>query len=152
MITNRTLVRVPLLVTSGALAVVALAACSSSGSGAGTTSASTPPAQTQTQPQSQTTQPGSGSATAVTATETEFHIALSSSSLKAGTYTFTVKNAGKITHALTVDGSGVDKSTGDISPGSSATLTVTLKAGKYDVFCPVGDHKAEGMDETVQVS
>ena len=29
---------------------------------------------------------------------------------------------------------------------------VTLKAGKYDVFCPVGNHKAEGMDETVQVA
>jgi len=91
--------------------------------------------------------------TSVTATETEFHIALSATTYAAGTYTFHVKNAGSITHALTINGPGVPgKSTGDIAPGSSATLTVTLAKGRYEIYCPVGNHKMEGMDETVQVS
>lgn len=145
MIAHRPLVRVPMLVTSATLAVVALAACSSSGSSGSPATRANPPAQ---QP---TKQVSGGGGTTVTATETEFHIALSTAKLSAGTVTFRVKNAGQITHALTVDGPGVDKSTSDISPGDSATLTVNLEAGKYDVFCPVGDHKMEGMDETVQV-
>lgn len=95
----------------------------------------------------------SGAAKTVIATETEFSIALSAKTLQPGTYKFEVKNSGKITHALTIDGPGVsDKSTGDISPGSTATLTVSLKAGSFEVYCPVGNHKAMGMDDTVKVA
>lgn len=25
-------------------------------------------------------------------------------------------------------------------------MTVTLKAGSYEAYCPIGDHKAMGMD------
>jgi uncharacterized cupredoxin-like copper-binding protein len=97
--------------------------------------------------------PDSGSATTVTATETEMAIALSTSTFKAGTYTFVVKNAGSVTHALTIDGPGVeDQTSGDVAPGESGKVTVTLKPGSYDLYCPVGDHKAEGMDTHVTVS
>jgi len=69
----------------------------------------------------------SGSATTVTATETEMAIALSTSTFKAGTYTFVVKNAGSVTHALTIDGPGVeDQTSGDVAPGDSGKVTVTL--------------------------
>ncbi|MGI8762309.1 MAG: hypothetical protein ACR2LF_13635 [Jatrophihabitantaceae bacterium] len=141
---STTHLRIPVLVTATIGAALALAACSSGGSGGDhpATGATTVPA----------TSAGTSGNT-VTATETEFHIALSTKALKAGAITFHVKNAGSVTHALTVDGPGVsDKSTGDISPGSSATLTVIVKAGSYQVFCPVGNHKMEGMDETVKVS
>lgn len=91
--------------------------------------------------------------TVVTATETEFKISLSPMSFKAGKYTFVAENKGDDTHALTVDGNGLnDVSTGDIAPGASKSLTVTLKAGKYDVYCPVADHKMEGMDVPITVA
>lgn len=148
MTTTRT--RIAAIALTGGAAVV-LAACSSGGSSpsAATNAASTPPPAAT----SGTSAPAATTGKTVSATETEFHIALSSKSMKAGTYTFKVKNAGTITHALTVDGPGVsDKSTGDLSPGDTAMLTVTLKPGSYDVFCPIGNHKMEGMDETVKVS
>jgi len=97
--------------------------------------------------------PAATSGSTVNATETEFHIMLSSSTLKAGTYTFAVKNAGSVTHALTINGPGVsNKASGDIDGGQSTKLTVTLKAGKYDVYCPVGNHKMLGMDTSITVS
>ena len=94
-----------------------------------------------------------GTSATISVTETEFHLALSKSSVAAGAVNFLVRNAGHITHALTIDGPGVeDDTTKSLSPGQSAKLTVTMKAGKYDVYCPVGNHKMEGMDTSVSVS
>lgn len=134
--------RLPLLAISGVAMSFLLAACGSSSSPASTAGSTTP---------TPTTPVATG--TAVQVTETEFKIEPATSSLKAGTYTFTVKNTGSITHALNVDGPGVqDASTGNIQSGASGTVTVKLRAGKYDLYCPVGNHKMQGMDHTVTVS
>lgn len=151
--------RVSTLAAAALGAAVLLSACGgAAGSYAGGTSASPATAPSAGAPgaaSTATATTGSTPATAktVTASEKEFSIALSSSSLSPGTYTFRATNNGSITHALTISGPGVaDKTTGDISPGSSASVTVTLQPGSYDVFCPVGNHKMLGMDETVTVS
>lgn len=145
--------RLVLLVSIGAVTASVLTACGSSGGSGG--AASSAPAPT---PVASTSSAAGASAGAVTgkkmtASLTEFKIALNTKTVSAGTYTIQVKNAGSLTRALTVDGPGVSNtSTGDMSPGSSKTITVTLKPGKYDVFCPVGNHKMEGMDDTVTVN
>src|SRR2546425_13209589 len=65
---------------------------------------------------------------------------------KTGTYTFDVKNNGKITHSLEVKGNGVEQTAGDIQPGGSTTLTVNLsKKGSYEVYCPIVGPKQKGM-------
>ena len=111
----------------------------SSSSAAPTTSSSAPAA--------------AGPTKTVTANEAEFSISLSTKTFTPGTYTFDVKNGGSATHALEIDGPGVDKkSTGNIAAGKSATLTVTLKAGTYDVNCPVANHKMLGMDLKIKVA
>jgi uncharacterized cupredoxin-like copper-binding protein len=90
--------------------------------------------------------------TTVTAVETDFHIALSKSSFSAGKYTFVAKNKGQTTHALMITGPGIKMAmTPDINPGKSAKLTVTLKKGKYDVYCPIPGHKALGMNVNLTV-
>ncbi|HEY1651093.1 MAG TPA: plastocyanin/azurin family copper-binding protein [Acidimicrobiales bacterium] len=91
--------------------------------------------------------------TTVTATETDFHIALSKKTFSPGKYTFVAKNKGQTTHALQLTGPGLSSSatTKNISPGQSAKLTVTLKKGTYDVFCPVPGHKALGMNLNIKV-
>jgi uncharacterized cupredoxin-like copper-binding protein len=92
-------------------------------------------------------------ATTVTATETDYKIALSSASVAAGTYTIKAVNSGQVTHALEINGPGVsDKTTAGISPSSSASLTVTLSKGSYEIWCPVANHKAMGMDTHLTVS
>ncbi|MDX6230011.1 MAG: hypothetical protein QOI76_3401, partial [Frankiales bacterium] len=42
--------------------------------------------------------------------------------------------------------------TDDIAPGGTASLTVKLVKGSYDIYCPVGNHQAMGMDVHVTVS
>ncbi len=83
----------------------------------------------------------------ISLSEKEFSITPKAISVsKPGTYTFDVKNNGKITHSLEVKGNGVEQTAGDIQPGGSTTLTVNLsKKGSYEVYCPIDGHKQNGM-------
>jgi uncharacterized cupredoxin-like copper-binding protein len=114
-----------------------------------------------TSTQAATTQATTGTTAATTTTtapasvqasETEFKIALPKSTLAAGSYSFEVKNDGKIEHDLVVKGNGVDEKTPTIQPGKSATLSVDLKPGTYDVYCSIPGHKQAGMDVKLTVS
>jgi len=103
-----------------------------------------------TTPQASTTTTAKPAATKVPVSESEFKIKLASTDLKAGEITFEAKNDGKIPHDLAI------KQTGDktklISPGSTAELKVTLKAGTYELYCTVPGHEAAGMKQNVTVS
>jgi plastocyanin len=94
------------------------------------------------------------SAQAVTVTLTEWKVALSRDTVKAGPVTFRVSNAGSMSHGLYVRGAGVEKGTRDLAKGESATLTVTVKPGTYEVFCPMSDgsHKVAGMTHQLVVT
>ena len=85
--------------------------------------------------------------------EQEFSITPSSIALtRPGTYKFRVTNNGMIGHALEIEGHGVEQKTGTIEPGKTATLQVSLtKAGSYEVYCPIDDHKNKGMKATLTV-
>jgi plastocyanin len=90
----------------------------------------------------------SGPAKTIPVTESEFKVALPAEpGLKAGNYTFAVKNAGKISHDLAITGAGVSGTpkTALISPGGTSKLSVSLKAGTYTLYCTVPGHKAAGM-------
>ena len=90
-------------------------------------------------------------ATTIKVTESEWKVQLpSTGELKEGTYTFVVKNAGKIPHDLAIKGTA-DK-TELIPAGGTAELKVTLKAGSYELYCTVPGHEAAGMKLSVTVS
>jgi uncharacterized cupredoxin-like copper-binding protein len=84
---------------------------------------------------------------AITVTATEFKFKLSSTSAPKGAVTFTVVNKGKLPHDFKIGG----KKTPLISPGKSAKLSVTLKAGKLPYVCTVAGHAAAGMKGTLTV-
>jgi plastocyanin len=67
---------------------------------------------------------------------------------KAGTYTLSLRNDGNVPHNLTIKGQG---GTPNVQPGETATVTVTLKAGQYEMVCTIGDHAEQGMDGTLTV-
>src|SRR5215216_3673686 len=73
----------------------------------------------------------------VNVTLSEWAIELSKVTLSAGPVAFTVTNHGSIPHALEVEGRGLEQATALIQPGASATLTLNLAPGAYDVYCPV---------------
>ena len=93
-----------------------------------------------------------GSKQTLKVAEKEFKIIVPTTTLRAGSYTFAVANTGKIPHNLYVKGPGAAAHTPDIAAGKSATLTVTLKSGQYELWCAIPGHKAAGMDAKLTVS
>ena len=69
----------------------------------------------------------------------------------AGKVTFTVTNDGQETHALEVEGNGVEEKTDSIAPGDSGTLAVDLQPGEYEFYCPIDGHRAQGMEGKIVV-
>jgi uncharacterized cupredoxin-like copper-binding protein len=82
----------------------------------------------------------------ITVGGTELTKGTGNASLPTGSVTFDVKNDGSVAHEFEIQGNGIDKKTGSIDPGQSTKLTVDLKAGKYEIWCPVPGHKEAGMD------
>lgn len=80
--------------------------------------------------------------------EREFRITMPHS-VPTGRVTFVVHDSGRYPHALEVAGPGLKASrTPLIHPGKTATLTVTLRAGTYRIWCPVPGHAQQGMEGT----
>lgn len=118
------------------------AACSGGGTNTPGTSASTSAGQ-----------PSSASAgTSVTVTLTEFAVGVPQRAFAPGTYTFTARNQGQTIHALEIVGpGGLDERTTTFRGGQSEDLTVTLQPGSYELLCPVGNHRQQGMTTTITV-
>jgi plastocyanin len=145
--------RLAAVACTGVLAL-ALAACGgSSTSGASSSSAAVSSAAATTASSSTAGSTAEATGATVTAEEADFTVTLSSSTLPAGTYTFTVRNTGKATHSLTIEGpGGVDMTSDKLQGGQSTTMTATLQPGQYQVYCPIGNHRAMGMSTTLTVS
>jgi len=93
-------------------------------------------------------------AQAIPVTVSEWKVELAHDTVRAGAVTFRVKNEGTMVHGFQVEGPGVDKGTPQIAAGESASLTVTLKPGTYELYCPMSDltHKAAGMVKKLTVT
>ncbi len=90
----------------------------------------------------------------VVVTESDFKISLSSTTFHAGNYTFSAKNTGKTKHALSIVGPGLTNkpTSATLNPGQASDLIVPLKKGSYELWCPISNHKALGMDVHITVS
>lgn len=93
--------------------------------------------------------------TDVTTTEvglTEFQIEMPSS-LSAGSQAFMVANNGTVEHNFEVEGEGVEERfETNLNPGESQTLELNLEPGTYEVYCPVGNHRDQGMEIQLTVT
>jgi uncharacterized cupredoxin-like copper-binding protein len=89
---------------------------------------------------------------AVEIVETDFALDPASVTVEAaGETTFRVVNDGATTHALEIEGGGIEEETEEIAPGESAELTVELDDGEYELYCPIGNHREQGMEGTLVV-
>jgi uncharacterized cupredoxin-like copper-binding protein len=69
---------------------------------------------------------------------------------KAGKVTLQIDNQSSTPHAIEVEGNGVEEETKTVT-GGNADVTVDLKPGKYESYCPVPGHK-KTMHGTLTVS
>lgn len=74
-------------------------------------------------------------------------------SAKAGQVSIAMENpsGSGVPHAIAIEGNGVDKDGQTAQPGGDSSVSVKLKPGKYTFYCPVADHRQEGMQGTLTV-
>jgi plastocyanin len=75
----------------------------------------------------------------------------SSLSTSAGKVTIEFSNQSQLPHAVEIEGNGIEKETETVSGKDAPPLTVDLKPGTYTYYCPVGDHRADGMEGKLTV-
>ena len=137
----RVLLLAPLL--AGALVI---AACGSSSNSTSSTSSSSTPA---------ASAPAAGQKLSLKADPAGgLTFAPTKLTAKAGAVTLVMDNPSTsgIQHGIAVEGKGVDKDGQIVAPGSTSTVSVTLKPGTYEYYCPIPAHKAAGMKGTLVVS
>jgi uncharacterized cupredoxin-like copper-binding protein len=130
----------------GAAVAVPVAGCGGSSDDNSTSNAAT---------QAQTTggAAATGAGGTVSLSAADFKFNPSDPTVKSGEVTFNLKNDGQTAHSLEIeDVNGQDQELeGDVSPGQSGTLKVNLPPGKYEFYCPVGNHKEMGMEGEITV-
>jgi plastocyanin len=138
-----------------ALTALVIAGCGGSSNSEKTTSSSSSNATSTPTPtattQSSASSGGGGETLKLAADKSALKFDKSSLSAKAGKVTIVMANPSGIPHAVAVEGNGVDKDGKTVGNGGTSTVSVTLKPGKYQFYCPVDGHKAAGMKGTLTV-
>lgn len=147
--------RKPTLLVLGA-AVAALAAAGCGGGGGSTSSApsTTPAAATSTPASSGGSSSSSGASSKLSlAADPSGNLKFDKSSLsaKAGTVTITMDNPSSVPHGIAVKGGGANATGKIVNKGGKSTVTVKLKPGTYEFYCPVPGHEQAGMKGTLTV-
>jgi plastocyanin len=69
-----------------------------------------------------------------------------------GKVTIVMTNPSSTKHAIAIEGHGIDKDGKTVGKNKTSRVTVTLKKGTYEFYCPVDGHKAAGMKGKLIVS
>jgi plastocyanin len=69
-----------------------------------------------------------------------------------GKVTIKMTNPSSTRHGIAIEGHKIDKDGKIVGKGKTSTVTVTLKKGTYEFYCPVSGHKAAGMKGKLIVS
>ena len=76
----------------------------------------------------------------------------SSLTAKAGKVTIVMDNPSDLPHAVEIEGNGVEEAGDTVMKGGVSEASADLKAGEYEFYCPVGNHKDAGMEGTLTVN
>lgn len=89
---------------------------------------------------------GGGGGATITESGTDFKFSQPNPTAKSGKITVRFSNDGQAPHAIEIEKTPKgDVESKTIQPGESTTLSVDLKPGKYEFYCPVANHKELGM-------
>jgi plastocyanin len=70
---------------------------------------------------------------------------------KAGKVTVDFANPSSTPHAVEIEGNGVEEETKTVTGSDAPPITVDLKPGTYEYYCPVPGHRQAGMEGTLTV-
>ena len=76
---------------------------------------------------------------------------MSSLTATAGRVTIAMDNPSGLPHAVAIEGPGVEVAGDTVMKGGVSKASADLKAGEYEFYCPVGNHKDAGMEGTLTV-
>ena len=85
---------------------------------------------------------------------TEFVITMPAT-LTAGEVTFAITNDGATTHSFEIENDelGIEEELETpLGPGETGMLTLDLAPGTYEIYCPIGNHRGQGMELDVTVA
>ncbi|HEX2087029.1 MAG TPA: plastocyanin/azurin family copper-binding protein [Solirubrobacteraceae bacterium] len=130
------------LLAAAAAASVFAAGCGSDGSEPPAEAArDTPPATSASSP-----------ATTLRVTETDFAIKPEDARIdEPGTVRFEVVNRGQAPHSLAIETGDGGVQTPTLGTGETGEVEARLEEGTYTWYCPVGDHRARGMEGELTV-
>jgi plastocyanin len=132
------------MVTAAACAALALAGCGSDDNSDSGGSTSTPA--------SGAAEGGGGSSVSLSSpADGSKKFDQATATAKSGTVTIKFDNPSSVPHAVEIEGNGVEKA-GDVVTSADTSFSVDLKPGEYTYYCPVGDHRGEGMEGKLTVS
>jgi plastocyanin len=137
--------------TGIALAVLALAVGACGGDDEETSGSASTPEATPTETAASSSGGESGTLKIAAPEDGSLKFTESSWDAKAGKVKIDFDNPSSVPHAVEVEGNGVEKETKVVTKGKAA-VTVDLKAGTYEIYCPVGKHKQAGMEGTLTVN
>ncbi len=140
---------------SALASIVALLAVAGCGDDEETTAETTPEA-TQTAAATETPAAGSGGGEALEITAVEdggLSFDPAELTAAAGSVTVTMENpdGNTMPHAVEVEGNGIEEEGETVQAGGVSEVTVDLDAGEYVYYCPVGEHRENGMEGTLTV-
>ena len=69
----------------------------------------------------------------------------------AGNVTVEFDNPSQLPHAVTIEGNGVDATSATVTGDNAPAIKVDLAPGEYTYYCPIGDHRAAGMEGKLTV-
>ena len=81
----------------------------------------------------------------VNASKTQLKFTASTVRVSHGKVTLLMGNPSSTQHGIAIKGHGVRKLGKAVGKGGTSRVTVTLKKGTYEFFCPVDGHEAAGM-------
>ncbi|MEQ9618449.1 MAG: cupredoxin domain-containing protein [Deltaproteobacteria bacterium] len=83
---------------------------------------------------------------------TEYNLEIDSDSIKPGVKVFEVTNNGDSEHSFVIEGiDTMQRFEDNLKPGETRRMNVELEPSRYNVYCPVDDHKNKGMASVIKV-
>jgi plastocyanin len=70
---------------------------------------------------------------------------------KAGKVTIEFANQSQLPHAVEIEGNGVEEETKTVTGADAPPITVDLKPGTYEFYCPIDGPRAAGMEGKLTV-